>query len=92
MQNINAGEGVEKRDPSYTVGGNVNWHSHYREQYGGSLKPKTRTTIWSSSPPFGRIPGEKHGLKGYIHPVFTAPLFTISQDMENLNVQPQMNG
>ena len=22
----------------YTVGGNVNWYSHYGEQYGGSLK------------------------------------------------------
>ena len=29
---------MEKREPSYTVGGNVNWYSHYREQYGGSLK------------------------------------------------------
>ena len=33
-----SGEGVEKREPSYTVGGNVNWYSHYGEQYGGSLK------------------------------------------------------
>ena len=33
-----AGEGVEKRAPSYTVGGNVNWYSDYAEQYGGSLK------------------------------------------------------
>ena len=30
-------EGVEKREPSYTVGGNINWRSHYGEQYGGSL-------------------------------------------------------
>ena len=37
-QKINAGEGVEKREPSYTVGGNVNWCSHYGKQYGGSLK------------------------------------------------------
>ena len=37
-QTINAGEGVERREPSYTVGGNVNWYSHYGEQYGGSLK------------------------------------------------------
>ena len=35
---INAGEGVEKREPSYTIGGNVNRYSHYGEQYGGSLK------------------------------------------------------
>ena len=30
--NNNAGEGVEKREPSYTVGGNANWYSHYGEQ------------------------------------------------------------
>ena len=35
---ISAGEGVEKREPSYTVGGNVNWYSHYGKQYGGSSK------------------------------------------------------
>ena len=33
-----AGEGVEKRGCSYTVGGNVNWYSHYGGQYGDSLK------------------------------------------------------
>ena len=35
---INAGEDVERREPSYTVGGNVNWYSHCGEKYGGSLK------------------------------------------------------
>ena len=38
LQTINAGEGVEKREPSYTVGGSVNWYRHYGEQYGDSLK------------------------------------------------------
>ena len=38
LQRINAGEVVKKREPSCTVGGNVNWYSHYGEQYGGSLK------------------------------------------------------
>ena len=28
--------GCERREPSYTVGGNVNWYNHY--QYGCSLK------------------------------------------------------
>ena len=32
----NAGEGVEKREPSYTAGGNVNWYNHYRKQYEGT--------------------------------------------------------
>ena len=26
---------MEKREPSYTVGGNVNWYSHYGEQMVG---------------------------------------------------------
>ena len=38
LQTINTGEGAEKRKPSYTVGGNVNWYSHYGEWNGGSLK------------------------------------------------------
>ena len=28
-----AGEGVEKREAPYTVGGNVSWCSHYEKQY-----------------------------------------------------------
>ena len=35
---INAGEGLEKRGPSYTASGNVNWYSYYGEQYGSSIK------------------------------------------------------
>ena len=35
---LNAGEGVEKKEASYTVGGKVNWYSHYGEQYRGFLK------------------------------------------------------
>ena len=38
LQTINAGEGVEKRECHCTVGGNVNWYSHYGRQYGDSLK------------------------------------------------------
>ena len=29
---------LEKKEPSYTVGRNINWYSHYGEWYGGSLK------------------------------------------------------
>jgi len=38
LQTTNAGDGVEKKEPSYIVGGNVNWYSHCGEQYGDSLK------------------------------------------------------
>ena len=36
LQTVDAGEGVEKREPSYTVVERVNWCSHYGDQYGGS--------------------------------------------------------
>ena len=38
LQIINVGEDVEKREPSYTVGRNVNWYNHYGKRYGGSSK------------------------------------------------------
>ena len=53
LQTINAGEGVEKREPSYTVGGNANLYSHYGEQCGESLKTGNRAAIQPSSPTAG---------------------------------------
>ena len=38
LQRINAGEGVEKRELSYTVDGNANSYRHCVEQFGDSLK------------------------------------------------------
>ena len=38
LQIINAGEVVEKGEPWYTVGGNVNLYSHCREQQRDSLR------------------------------------------------------
>ena len=32
-------EGAEKREPSATAGGNVNWYNHYGKQYGGFSYP-----------------------------------------------------
>ena len=49
LQIINAGKAVEKKEPpppTHDVGGNVNWYSHYGEQYGvSSKKLKNRVTI-----------------------------------------------
>ena len=44
-QAINAGKVREKREPSYTVGGNANWYSHYGEQCRIPLKTGNRTAI-----------------------------------------------
>ena len=38
LETINAREGMEKREPSYTAGGSASWCSHYGEQYRGSFK------------------------------------------------------
>ena len=38
LQITNAGESMEKGELPYPVDGNVNWYSHYGEQYGGSSK------------------------------------------------------
>ena len=38
QKNKNAGEDAEKKEPSYTIGRNVNWSSHQGKHYGGSSK------------------------------------------------------
>ena len=56
LQTINAGEGVEKREPSYTVGGSANWYSHYGEQCGDSSKTKNRIAMQPSNLTAGHKP------------------------------------
>ena len=82
LQTINAGEGVAKREPSYTVGGNINWYSHYGEQYGSSLENLKKTTIWPSNPTTGHIPWETHNSKRVMfHNVYCSTIYN-NQDME----------
>ena len=38
LKTVNAGESVEKRERSCTVGGSENLYSHYGRQYGDSSK------------------------------------------------------
>ena len=51
--------GVEKRESSYTVGGNVNWHSHCGEQYRDSLKTLKIETSYDPVIPLLAIYPEK---------------------------------
>ena len=44
---------MEKKEPLYTVGGNVNWCGHCGKHYGSFLKTKNGTTMWPSN----SIPG-----------------------------------
>jgi len=70
LQTINTGEGLEKREPSYTVGGNAYWCSHYGEPCGDSFKKKTgnRTAIWPSSPAAGHTQWVNQNWKRYMYP------------------------
>ena len=52
----NAGEGVEKKKPSYSLGGNVNWCSHYGERYGSFLKKKKQLPYDSAIQLLGTYP------------------------------------
>ena len=72
---------MEKREPSYTVGGNINWCSHYGKQDGGPLKSKNRATLWSSNPTPGHISGKMKTIirKGTCTPISIAALFTIAK-------------
>ena len=53
--------GVEKRECSCTVGGNVNWYSHYRRWYGDSLWPSNSTPT--------HIPWENQNWKRHMYPI-----------------------
>jgi len=45
IQTINAGVGVQERAISYTVGGNVNWYSHYKRTVWNFLKKQNYHVI-----------------------------------------------
>ena len=66
QQAINAGEGVEKREPSYTAGRKANWYSPYGEQCGDFLKTGNRTAIRPSNPNAGHIPQGNQDWKRHI--------------------------
>ena len=51
-----AGEDAEKREPSYTVGGNVSWCSHSGKQHGDFLKFANRAAIQPSNCTTGIYP------------------------------------
>ena len=93
LQAIIAGDGVEKREPSYTVGGNANQYSHYVEQYEDSLKnwkQNCHTTqpshCWAYTP-------RKPELKETHVPQGSSQHYLLQPGHgSNLDVNQQMNG
>jgi len=81
LQTITAGEGLEKKEPSYIVDWNVNWYSHYGEQYGDPKKTRNRVTVLSCNPRLDIYPEKTVIQKRYIHKkdtVFIEALFIIA--------------
>ena len=80
LQIINAGKGIEKRQPSYTVDGNVNWYSHYGEWNGGSLKKLKIELPYDIEIPLLGIYLEKNIIqKDTCTSMFTEALFIIAR-------------
>ena len=72
------GEGVEKREPSYTIGGNVNWYSHDGDQYGSSLKKQKQNYHMTQQSHSWAYMEKTKISKGTCIPVFIVELFTIA--------------
>ena len=73
---------MEKREPSYTVGGNANWYSHYAEQCGDSLKNwklGIELPCDPAIPLLGIHTKETRIERDIGTPVFIAALFTIAR-------------
>ena len=74
---------MEKREPSYTVGGDVNWCRLYGEQYGGFFKKVKIELIYDPAVPLLGIYLEKNSnLKRYMEPNVHCSTIYNNQDME----------
>ena len=74
-----SGQGVEKREPSYIVGGNLHWCNHYENSIDVPQKTKNRTTYDPASSLPGIYPEKTIIQKDACTPMFTTALFTISK-------------
>ena len=70
LQITNAGEGVEKREPSYTVGGNVIWCNHTGKVQRFLRKLKIELPYYPAIPLLGTIPGQNYNSNRYMHTYF----------------------
>ena len=71
-----------EKEPSYTVGGNVNCTTTMENIMEVPQKVKNEATIWSSNPAPVHLSGKKCNLKRYMHPTVHCTTIYNSQDME----------
>ena len=82
LQTVSAGEGVEKEEPYYTVGGIVNWCNHWENSIEIPQKTKYRNTIQSSIPLLGIYPEKTHDSQRHMYSDVHCNTIYNSQDME----------
>ena len=75
----NAGESVEKREPSFTIVGDVNWYNHYGKQYGGTSENNVELPYDPAIPLLGIYLDNTFIKKDACTPIFIAALFTIAK-------------
>ena len=75
----NTGKSVEKKKLSYTVGGNVNWYSHYGKKQRFLKKLKTELPYDLAIPLLGIYPDKTIIQKYTCTPTFIAELFTVAK-------------
>ena len=81
-RNSKCWQGCGEKAISYMISGNVNQQSHYRQQYGGSSKIKSRITIQFSNSWVFIKKIENMNSKGYMHPDIYSYITYNSQNVE----------
>ena len=74
---------MEKRKHPCTVGGNVNWYSHYGRWYGDSLN-NNKTTLWHSSPTPIHILWGNQNWKRHMYHIVQSSTVTITRTWQQL--------
>ena len=87
LQTLNVGEGVEKKELSYTVGGNANWYSQWRflKKLEKELPHDLAIPLW------GKYTKKTRTERDACNPVFIAALFTIARIWKQPRVHWQTN-
>ena len=86
LQIIDAAQGVEKKKPSCTVGGNASWCPLWDNSMEIPQKTENRATVWSGSPTPGHTSGGKHNSKRYMCPDIHSNTIHSRQYMESMSM------
>ena len=70
---------MDKREPYYAVGGNVNWYDYCGKQYGDSSKNQVQLPYDPAIPLLGIYPEKTIIQKDICTPLFTEALFTVAK-------------